>query len=69
MELARRGMKGEGKGRQGGGSDGLGRMLIVSATQRGFLTGPSVGDGQDQRADCTRKHAGSSLARDSQAGG
>ena len=44
-------------------------MLIVSATQRGFLTGPSVGDGQDQQADCTRRHAGSSLARDSQADG
>ena len=44
-------------------------MLIVSATQRVFLAGLSVGDGQDQQADCTRRHAGSSLARDSQVGG
>ena len=34
--LVRRGMKGEGKGWQGVGPDGLGGALSVSATRRGF---------------------------------
>ena len=55
-------MKGEGKGWHGVGPDGLGRVPSVSATPRGFLTGRSAGDGRDQRADCSRKHAGTSLA-------
>ena len=36
-------MKGEGKGWHGVGPDGLGRVLSVSATRRGFLTGRSAG--------------------------
>ena len=61
MGLVRRGMKGEGKGWHSVGPDGLGRVLSVSATRRGFLMGRSAGDGRDQRADCSRRHAGASL--------
>ena len=60
-------MKGE--GRQGVDPDGLGQALSVSATRRGFLTARSLGEGRDQRADCSRRHAGTGLARDSQACG
>ena len=55
-------MKGEGKGWHGVGPDGLGRMPSASAMRRGFLTARSTGDGRDQRADCSRRHAGASLA-------
>ena len=62
-------MKGEGKSRHDFDPDGLGRVLGVSATGRGVLTGRSPGDGQDQRADCSERHAGTGLARVSQAVG
>ena len=63
VEPIRRGMKGEGKSRQGFDTDGLGRVLSVSAARRGYLKGSSPGDGRDQGADCSRRHCGASLAR------
>ena len=63
VEPIRRGMKGEGKSRQGFDTDGWGRVLSVSAARRGYLKGSSPGDGRDQGADCSRRHCGASLAR------
>ena len=69
MGLVRRGMKSEGNSRQVFDPDGLGRVLSVSATRWGFLTGRSAGGRRDRQPDCSRRHAGASLAGVGQAGG
>ena len=56
MVLVRRAIEGEGKSLLGSGPYGLVRILSVSATRRGFLTGSGAADGRDQRADCIRRH-------------
>ena len=63
MGLVRRGMKGEGKSRQVFDRNGLGQVVSVSAMRRGIVTGRGAGDGRDQRADCSRRHAGTGLAQ------
>ena len=46
--------------------EGLGRVMSVSAAQRGFIAGRSPGDGRDQGADCSRRHWKRSLGGGSQ---
>ena len=61
--MVRRGMKDGGKGWQGAGPGGLGRVPSVSATRRGWLTGRSADYGHDQGEDCSRSHAAASLSQ------
>lgn len=59
--LVRRGIKGEGKIWQGFDPPGLGLVLSVSATRRSFLTRGDEGEGRDQQADCSKRHARTGL--------
>ena len=61
--LVGRGMKGDGKSRQGFDLDGLVRLLSVSATPRGFFAARSAGGGQDQLADCSQRRAVTGLGQ------
>ena len=67
--MVRRGMKSEGKSGQVFDPDGLGRVLSVSAPRRRFLTARSAGGRRDRQPDCSRRHAGASLAGVGQARG
>ena len=69
MGLVRRGMKGEGQSRQGSDPDGLGQVLSVPATRRGFLTTRTTGDGRDPQPAGCRRHSGTNLAQIRQAVG
>ena len=61
-ELVKRGMSDEGKGRQGFiPTDWAGAECVSDA--KGILTDRGAGHGRDQRADGSRRHAGTGLAQ------
>ena len=62
VELVKRGMSDEWKGRQGFiPTDWAGAECVSDA--KGILTDRGAGDGRDQRADGSRRHAGTGLAQ------
>ena len=56
-------MRGAGSRRRGLDLLQSGWAQGVIATPRGFLTDRGAGAGRDQRADCSRGHAGTGLAQ------